>query len=274
MAGGGGRRVFDDIEFKSTAGSPGTTFGQPGVSAILVLNCKFSGFNLVLDGQNGSGFYYTTGSIIANSEFTGNVSGIKNADGFLYLNNYFHGNSGDAIGTGTGTGNSNTVSMLVGNIIVSNSRGFVAANTTMTTAYFYGNVIANNTSDGINTSQSGMNLQLANNIIYGNGGWGVNLVSGSVIFDNNNNAYGSNTSGNRNNFSAGTNDVALSANPFTNSGSGDYSLNSTAGGGAALKGAGFPGVFPGGTTTSNLAIGAVQPAAGSTSVTIGVPVLQ
>jgi hypothetical protein len=44
--------------------------------------------------------------------------------------------------------------------------------------------------------------------------------------------------------------------------SGDYLLNSAVGGGAALKGAGLPGMFPGGTSTGALDIGAVQSASG------------
>ena len=120
------------------------------------------------------------------------------------------------------------------------------------------------------------NLSIGNSIFYGNGGWGVNMPSSQIIAPpmNYNNAYGSNTSGNRNNVPVGTNDVTLTANPWTNSSSGDYSLNSTSGGGAALKGLGYPSTFPGGTTATNQSIGAVQPPAGSTSVTIGTPVLQ
>lgn len=72
-------------------------------------------------------------------------------------------------------------------------------------------------------------------------------------------------------FSAGTN-VALgtgtfinntgfitgSGSFFTNSGAGDFSLNATAGRGAALRAAGLPGIFPVGLTTGYLDIGAAQ----------------
>jgi hypothetical protein len=64
----------------------------------------------------------------------------------------------------------------------------------------------------------------------------------------------------------GANDVALTAKPFTNSAGGDFSLNSTAGGGAACKGVGWPGIFPGGTTTGNIDVGAVQ-SAGTVNLT-------
>lgn len=59
--------------------------------------------------------------------------------------------------------------------------------------------------------------------------------------------------------------VAGSASFFTNPGSGDFSLNSTAGGGAAARAAGFPGLFPAGLTTSYADIGAAQHQASGSS---------
>jgi len=52
--------------------------------------------------------------------------------------------------------------------------------------------------------------------------------------------------------------ITLTADPFTNAAAGDFSLNNVAGGGALLRGLGFPGVFPGGLTTGYLDVGAVQ----------------
>lgn len=63
-----------------------------------------------------------------------------------------------------------------------------------------------------------------------------------------------------NNWPAGTGDVTLSTSPFTNGGSNDFSLNSTAGGGAAAKGLGFPGALSVGGT-GHLDPGALQSAA-------------
>ena len=58
-------------------------------------------------------------------------------------------------------------------------------------------------------------------------------------------------------------DVLLTANPFTNTAGNDYSLNSTAGGGAAVRNAGTPGAFLSSSTTSNETGGAVQPTVGT-----------
>lgn len=52
--------------------------------------------------------------------------------------------------------------------------------------------------------------------------------------------------------------VNLTADPFTNAASGDFSLNTTAGGGASLRAAGFPGLMPRGTSTGYADVGAIQ----------------
>lgn len=86
-----------------------------------------------------------------------------------------------------------------------------------------------------------------NSIFYGNAGYGMNMTSGFDSIVNQGvdyNAFGSNTSGARNNTSAGSHDVTLTADPFTNGASDDFSLNGTAGGGAACKAVGYPASFP------------------------------
>jgi hypothetical protein len=61
-------------------------------------------------------------------------------------------------------------------------------------------------------------------------------------------------------------DVSLSVSPFVSSS--NFALNSTGGGGAALKAAGFPGVSPAGT--GYLDIGALQSqAAAGASIAAG-----
>lgn len=116
--------------------------------------------------------------------------------------------------------------------------------------------IANNTGSGL-LFQAGADPQSANvivnNIFYGNGAYGLALSStynksratAALI---RNNAYGSNTTANKVHWSlitasystlpAQTGDVTLTADPFTSSGTRDYSLNNTSGGGAACRAAG------------------------------------
>lgn len=60
----------------------------------------------------------------------------------------------------------------------------------------------------------------------------------------------------------GTGDVVLTVDPFVNGATNNFALNSTAGGGAAVKAVGFPGALPNGGGTGFLDMGALQSAAG------------
>lgn len=122
-----------------------------------------------------------------------------------------------------------------------------------------GVTIYNNSSHGITIAASqGDFARIFDCVIYSNGGYGINSSTAYSQAFSDYNAFGANTSGARNNWPTGPNDVALSADPFTNAAVGNFSLNNTAGGGAACRAAGYPGVFPGGLTTGYLDIGAVQ----------------
>ena len=134
--------------------------------------------------------------------------------------------------------------------------GFVGA------MQFFGCTAYGNGGDGFRVNLGSGNSateNAVNCIAYGNGGWGFNNIPATDGLYLINCAGGSNTSGNWNGTAGNAvGFVTLSANPFTNAAGGDFSLNTTAGGGAALRAAGFPGAFPTGTTTSYLDIGAVQ----------------
>lgn len=104
-----------------------------------------------------------------------------------------------------------------------------------------------NSSDGVEATGTNGTffLTVVNTSFWDNTTFAINLsaspAGGPVGF---NNAY---VSGGLDNFPAGTGDVTLTASPYTNPAAANYSLNSTAGGGAALKAVGFPGVTPFGT---------------------------
>ncbi len=92
-------------------------------------------------------------------------------------------------------------------------------------------------------------------VAYGNGafGWDFNTLSGSSLI---NCAAGNNTSGRTDgNEALDLDAITLTADPFTNAASGDFSPNNTAGGGALLKAAAL-GVF--GQAVNNFDVGAVQ----------------
>jgi hypothetical protein len=128
-----------------------------------------------------------------------------------------------------------------------------------------------NGGDGFHISSPGEIVgQITNCISYGNGAFGINAgaaLPSPGLYYLNYNAYGGNTSGNLNNVTAGANDVSLSADPTTAGASNNFALNSAAGGGAAVKGAGFPGVLQAGGT-GHIDIGPLQSAAIGTTVVV------
>lgn len=168
---------------------------------------------------------------------------------------------------GVRTGNVNLTIFLVNNIFDTNTIGFNLNWTSgIGSATIRGNVFVDNTGDGIQldaTSGAAISLELVNNIIYGNGGEGIDQNDDQAAVDAltriiRNNAFGSNSGGNYSGMKGGLGEIALTADPFTNKASRDFSLNNTAGGGAACRAAGFPGAFVSGTTTSYADVGAAQ----------------
>lgn len=132
------------------------------------------------------------------------------------------------------------------------SDGFISTGTsaviTVVSSAFY-----NNGRDGLRLSGTGSGARtvVRDSVFVSNAGFGLNSASDAEAkFPTpiNFNAYYNNTSGALNNYTAGASDVTMTADPFTNGASLDFSLNNTAGGGALLKGTGFPGTaLTGGT---------------------------
>lgn len=115
-------------------------------------------------------------------------------------------------------------------------------------------------------------FQISNSIFDANGTYGVDMASGTGFaapFLLYNNAFYNNGTAPTLGVNAGIGTVTLSANPYTTIGT-DFSLNSTAGGGAACKGAGWPGVLnAGGTGHSD--IGALQSLGSTTTIAVIAP---
>ncbi len=252
-----------NLSFSNTASvrADGIWFGGTSTGPT-VINCIFDGFVVALNGDNGAGG--AAGFVLDGVE-------VKNctSDGCRFWfptwahGCYFHANTGDGIQSSTTNPLSATYSLFVNN--TGRGYGATGANSTL----FATNCdFSNNTSDGIGNGNAAMTLIVSNCIIYGNGGWGVNVantgLSGNRFSLGRNNGYGGpNVSGNRrNNTFNQFGDITITSDPFTSSAGGDYSLNSTAGGGALCKVAGFPGVFPGGLSTGYVDIGAVDSGTG------------
>jgi parallel beta helix pectate lyase-like protein len=256
------RWQFINLHMTNTAGTRASGFnctagGAPGYMAFT--NLVMDGFSTAFLCGNIGAANGINNSVLQNSEVkncTGNGIEFGGTAVFI-MNNYIHGNTGSGIDTGASLGSAN----IIGNFVASNSsRGIKHDNDTATNMILINNTVYSNTSDGIYsplTSASSLEFILMNNVIYGNGGFGVNITNSTTagILINQNNAYGSNTSGARSGIAAGANDVTLTADPLTSST--NAALNNTAGGGAACRAAGFAGVMTAGGT-GYIDIGALQ----------------
>lgn len=239
--------IFENIIFTSTAGTPGNALDAGVVlTTVQYNNCFFSGFSQI--------FAITAAHIVMfNCEVTACVS-TTSAIFFVCQDLYFHAcyihnNTGAGVRTFTGSVPDQTI-VFIDCVIAANAAGVInTIDGTQVSLTFVNCAITDNTGDGINAVASAFTAQtvrLTNCTIDGNGGFGVHCAlptsSGTVrtrLVVGAGNAFRSNTSGDRSNFPVLRGDITLTADPFTNRSGGDFSLNSTAGGGAACKAAGF-----------------------------------
>lgn len=269
-----------NINFSNTAAvrSNGVSANRAGDTSGLFYRCAFDGFvNAV--GRTGGGFF---GPFLELSEVeikNGTGNGFYSRASIYVFDSYIHNNGGHGGYMDLASSSTQNVVKLFRSIFSGNTGdGFAQGNGDVYRIIYaiHDSTFSGNGGDGFQSGAGGGGLtapfiiDLQNNIFYGNGGYGVNNpVAPTLGGLNRTNAYGNNVPTAVLNMPAGIGDVALGADPFTNSAGGDYSLNSTATGGALLRATGFPGVFPGSTTTGYLDIGAVQSAAGPAATAHG-----
>lgn len=118
-----------------------------------------------------------------------------------------------------------------------------------------------NTNSGFtgNTSQGAV---YENCIAWGNTTYGIDANINGVAQKAANCAFGSNTSGASRGLELNLNPITLTVDPFTNAAGGDFSLNSTAGGGILCKATGWS-TYVGNSTTEYPDVGAAQSRASS-----------
>ena len=244
--------VFQNISFTNTAGtsSYGLYSSSNSPQVITFINCAFSGFTRAIY----VACYYLK---LFNCSFTSCTDtlatiwfeglGGASFSAFVY-GCYIHGNSSSA---GIYLGAAGTCSTLtcVSSVFQSNTYGIY--NSVDGNPGSGGSIhiecincaFVSNSSDGIRNYGGGTNyaqvVDLINCIFYNNGGYGINQKVLSVLCKGYANAYYNNTNGARNDYPTFATDVTLTADPFTNDAGGVFTLNTTAGGGAACKAAGF-----------------------------------
>lgn len=274
---------FQNINFTNTSGTPGNGFdgGLTGQGAFLRFrNCVFSGFAQGLGIGFQSGVHYNCEFVfLEDCEIKSCITGLHCSGPTFLIGCFIHGNSGNGIDLVLVTGGADVCGPLhLERSVVYNNGGVGIQTDTSNTTSIISNpstycwiqllnsAVVSNTGDGVylNSGASGGQywMMLAiNSIIQSNGGYGINnKTNGSGYFNIfYNNAYRNNTSGNYNNLLGDSTDITLTADPFTSASTGDFSLNTTAGGGVLLKAAGFQGTLNG-ATDSGMAIdvGVVQ----------------
>jgi hypothetical protein len=263
---------FINLNLSNTAGTRSYgIFGGQNYAQVFAYKCMFDGFTDAIQGSGGITGYGITMSMWNCEVKNCTDDGIDVSGGLNVVQSYIHNN------TGEGLQNDSTVAAwVVDSIIAANGGDGMKWTTQNQQINVQGCTIAGNGGDGIKIPGTNgtqwVLLRGVNNIFYGNTGYALNQTSSTGLASSSagpnyliNCAFGSNTAGNLDSdATAATRNlspVTLTADPFTASGSGDYSLNATAGGGAACRDAGVPGAFPGGLTTGYVDIGAAQVAA-------------
>ena len=256
---------FQNIIFSTTAGTPGigwTGGATTGNSSASCDNCVFNGLNPAIDGNYSGCCYAFVPLVLTNTVVENSVAnGIENTGPTYCVGCYFYNNGTAGFFMAQGTTTLGPYSF-INSIFYKNGTYGIYDNTGQSYLGPNGTRLLNvkncdfvsNTDDGINIDTTGNPIAFTaiNNIFYGNGGYGINLNNAgaaqfSVFPVSYNNFYYSNTSGPYNGWTAGPGDVTGTANPFVTVGS-NWALNTTSGGGAAARNAGWPGSLQAGGT--------------------------
>lgn len=267
-----GAMIFSNLSLSNTASTRFRGIWQLGgggtAQTWVFVNCIFDGFTSAIDNSNGTPYYVNWIHImnceIKNCTTTALLVGNSNTQDIKVYGCYFHNNVQDMDSSA-----SSPATLWLEYSIFANSSATFGLNLSITKVIIDHCTFANNinTSATVGLSSTTGFTSITNNIFYGNtSGVALSALTGlpattAGIAASRSNAFGNNTT-NYVGWAATPGDVTLTANPFTASGSGDYSLNSTAGGGTLCKGAGFPGAFPAGLSTGHADIGAVQSSGG------------
>lgn len=231
---------FENLILSNTASTRGIGIVAGGNSFLTTFNnCVFDGFTDAVNGDNlGHGrffFLYMQDCEIKNCSGKG-ITQAGSTDTYLRGCN-IHNNGSGILMEGTFAADFCAISFNTG-------KGFeqdVGGQNNPTT--FTNCCIRDNGSDGIKitSAPNPYPLFVWNNIFWNNTGFGINFTNNRTAAStySHSNAFGSNGSGATHNWPQGTGAVTLTADPNTNASGNDYTLNNTAGGGAALKAAGY-----------------------------------
>jgi hypothetical protein len=263
--------TFENVIFTSTAGTPGSGFNASATgntSNLTVLNCKFSGFGNAILG-NFSVDWSFDGLFVVNSRITASTgTGIINT-----LSTYILGSLIDNNGLDGAQWQANAAADS-SSWVVDNSIFYKNASFGLALASLGGGqpiAVINHSSfstnlDGIDTGDTLVpTVQISNSIFDANTNYGIatGQTTNIMPWQLYTNAFYNNGSGPTQGVNAGIGTITLTASPYVSLGSLNFALNTTAGGGALLNQAGFPGILANGGGTGYTSVGALDPMSGS-----------
>jgi hypothetical protein len=268
--------VFRNIKVTHTAATRGN-----GWANITAVSSNIVWINCIADGCLNGWLYTTTAAsqvntitcvlcIAKNCTGTGVGSGGFVHPGTTVANIKFiyctaNGNAGNGFRVGCSS------PVFIGCVAYGNTQsGFSDPQTTNAhSGSYYNCVAANNTQHGFRSdSTTGGASPITgptNCIAYGNTQYGFScattarLDNGNSLLAARNNAAGANTAGNYQNWATPEGAITLTADPFVDAPNGNFALNTTAGGGAALRELAFPSTI--GLTSNYASVGAAEPQA-------------
>ena len=253
FSGGVDNFLFRDFDFSVAAGTPGYGWYATGNDStdITAIGCKWSGGLRCIQGDYGAGYTFNR-LILIDCEITGSAGvGVANSSATSMFACNVHDNVGDGFQIFPADVSATTYlsrTVFRANNSGAGAHGGIYCSGSERPLFLENCAFTENTGDGV-CNVSSVGILAVNTIFYGNTGYGINQPNSgnqAYIVYLKTCALGANSSGDFNNLPGIINEgaVTLTADPFTNQSAGDFSLNSTAGGGAACKQAGFPTVIP------------------------------
>lgn len=239
--------VCKHMKFSNTAGTSSTCVQNNGDTCRgwLFYDCELTGFTTAIDGSSSNGFDQLW---LIKCEIHGNTTnGVLCKSGATILDSYIHDNTGDGFQL---SGASYTGIVTVKNTVFYNNtgNGIYNKNTQDLTQTSHPQwtimhcCFANNGVDGFKSdSAATIAIWMYNNIFYLNTNKDIEFVTNAPIayYISLFNAFkGAATT---TNWPPGA-DINITGDPWNGRTSADFSLNNTAGAGAALRAAGFPGI--------------------------------
>ncbi len=237
--------VINHIHFVCTAGTKGDGIGSRSGPAnfVIIKDCVIDGFAAGIRDHDPGGNNGTNGMIVSATEIKNCADGLNMWAGCRLTDVYSHNNTGSGLNL-LGSVNPGGVN-LFRCVFDSNAKYGVqfvdksGIGAIINNCVFSNTTISSAIGEGLFLNlTSSCSVVIKNSIFYGNATYGLraNTTQSEPIFVTNC-AWGSNSTANTLSITGttGTNPITLTASPFVSST--DFGLNSTAGGGAACKGA-------------------------------------